>query len=472
MIPAFAFAGRHVAVFGLGSSGRSAARALAAGGAIVHAWDDGEAARAQAEAAGVPLDDINRRDWSLFAALVLAPGVALHRPQPHRVVELARVTGVEIIGDIELFARAAATAPSHLKPKIVGVTGTNGKSTTTALIGHIAASCGRDAQVGGNIGTPALDLEPFHGGAVYVLEVSSYQLDLTYAFKPDVGVLLNLAPDHLDRHGDMASYVTAKRRLFAQQSSEDWAVIGVDDNHARTIATEMRAARGPRVIPVSASRALASGVHAVGGVLYDAIDGRLEEIVDLRLAPCLVGRHNWQNAAAAYAAARALGLDPRRIAQALLTFTGLAHRLEEVARAGPVRFINDSKATNPNAARQALASYENIYWIAGGRPKPGGVEELFPLMPRVSKAYLIGEAAESFAAQLRGRAVIEIARDLETAIAAAARDAAKSPRPDPVVLLSPACASFDQFKNFEHRGDVFRALAQALPGAVAREPTA
>jgi len=396
---------------------------------------------------------------------VLAPGVPL-TVKPHRVVELARLTGTPILGDVELFARALANKHPASRGKVIAITGTNGKSTTTALIGHILRCCGCDAQVGGNIGRPVLDLDPPHPGAVYVLELSSFQLDLTDTLAPSVSVLLNVSPDHLDRHGDMDAYVAAKMRVFAKQTSSDHAIICVDDAYGQRIATDLRGAPdGPALTAVSAGRALGRGVHAVGGVLFDATDGRAVEAVDLRRAPALLGRHNWQNAAAGYAAARLLGQEPAEIAKAIYSFPGLPHRMEEVGRVGSVRFINDSKATNAGSTRQALASFENSFWIAGGRAKGGAFEELTPLMPRVAKAYLIGESAETLAAQLKGRVIAEICRDLKTAVAHASADAAKSTRADPVVLLSPSCASFDQFDNYEHRGESFREYVHALPGA-------
>jgi len=452
-------------VFGLGASGLSAARALKAGGAHPIVWDDGEASRGVAAAQGFEVVNLLERDWADIAALVLAPGVPL-TVKPHRVVELARLTGTPILGDVELFARALANKHPASRGKVIAITGTNGKSTTTALIGHILRCCGCDAQVGGNIGRPVLDLDPPHPGAVYVLELSSFQLDLTDTLAPSVSVLLNVSPDHLDRHGDMDAYVAAKMRVFAKQTSSDHAIICVDDAYGQRIATDLRGAPdGPALTAVSAGRALGRGVHAVGGVLFDATDGRAVEAVDLRRAPALLGRHNWQNAAAGYAAARLLGQEPAEIAKAIYSFPGLPHRMEEVGRVGSVRFINDSKATNAGSTRQALASFENSFWIAGGRAKGGAFEELTPLMPRVAKAYLIGESAETLAAQLKGRVIAEICRDLKTAVAHASADAAKSTRADPVVLLSPSCASFDQFDNYEHRGESFREYVHALPGA-------
>ncbi len=461
MIAITEFAGREVAVFGLARSGLSAARALAAGGAIVHAWDDNEAARAAADAAGVPLSDINQRDWRNFAALVLSPGIPLTHPRPHRVVELARAVGVPIVGDIELFARAVNALPAHARPKIVGVTGTNGKSTTTSLIGHILQSAGRDVRVGGNIGAGVLGLEPLHAGAIYVLELSSYQLDLTESLRCSVAVFLNLTPDHLDRHGDMAGYLAAKTRIFRNQGAGDMAVVGVDDAHGARICTELTSMRR-NVSPVSAGQALSRGVSTLGGRLYDAQGGRAELVMNLADAITLPGRHNAQNVAAAYAAARALGVSVRDIAAAIATFPGLAHRLELAGAVEGVRFINDSKATNAEATAQALAVYPRVYWIAGGKAKDGGIESLARFFPRVVKAYLIGEAAPLFAAALNGHTPSAQCGTMDKAVAQAFRDARAARDSEAVVLLSPACASFDQFKDFEARGDHFKSLVAAL----------
>lgn len=467
MIPVTEFAGRDVAVFGLARSGLSAARALAAGGAIVHAWDDSETARAQAEAEGVPLSNINERDWRSFAALILSPGIPLRLPRPHRVVELAQAVGVPVMGDIELFARAVNALPAHARPRIVGVTGTNGKSTTTALIGHILREAGRDAHVGGNIGAGVLGLDPLHAGAIYVLELSSYQLDLTESLRCTVSVFLNLTPDHLDRHGDMAGYLAAKKRIFLNQGAGDTAVIGVDDAYGAQVCTELRT--GARnVVAVSAGQALGRGVSTLGGRLYDALHARAELVMDLGAAPALPGRHNAQNIAAAYAAARALGLTAREVVAGIASFPGLEHRLERVGEVDGVRFVNDSKATNADAAAQALACYKRIYWIAGGKAKDGGLEAIEPFLPRIAKAYLIGEAAPVFAVALNGKAPTVQCGVLDKAVAQAFKDARAAREADAVVLLSPACASFDQFKDFEDRGQRFKALVAAL-GEVVRE---
>jgi UDP-N-acetylmuramoylalanine--D-glutamate ligase len=461
MIPVRGFEGRTVAVFGLARTGLAAARALIAGGAQVALWDEKPAARAQAEAAGLPVVDLSSADWSQFAAVMLSPGVPLTHPEPHWTVKKAREAGVEILGDIELFARTVNAAPEHKRPKIVAITGTNGKSTTTALIAHICAQAGRDVRMGGNIGYGVLGLEDMHGGAVYVLELSSYQLDLTTSLHPDVSVLLNISPDHLERHGTMENYVAAKRRILLNQGKGDTAVIGVDDPWGQQICTEITAANRRTIVPISASKAMSRGVWALDGLLYDASGERAAEMADLKRARSLPGRHNWQNACAAYAAAKGLGIAASEAAEHLMTFPGLAHRMETVGHIGKVRFVNDSKATNADAARQAMSSYPKFYWIAGGQPKTGGIDSLADLFGRVEKAYLIGEAAPAFAEVLKGKAPASLSGTIEQATAHAYTDAAASGQ-EAIVLLSPACASFDQFADFEARGEAFRAAVQRL----------
>jgi UDP-N-acetylmuramoylalanine--D-glutamate ligase len=464
MIPVRGFEGKTVAVFGLARTGLAAARALVAGGAQVAVWDEKPASRAAAEAEGFPVVDLATADWSQFAALMLSPGVPLTHPKPHWTVEMARAAGVEIVGDMELFARTVNAAPEHRRPKIVAITGTNGKSTTTALIGHVCAQAGRDVRIGGNIGVGVLDLEDMHGGAVYVLEMSSYQLDLTSSLHADVTVILNLSPDHLERHGSMEGYVTAKRRILANQGKGDTAVIGVDDPWGQQICTEITAANRRTIVPISASKAMGRGIYVLNGLLYDATGERAQEVADLNRARSLPGRHNWQNAAAAYAAAKGLGIAPDEAAEHLLTFPGLAHRMETVATLGRVRFVNDSKATNADAARQALSSYPKSFWIAGGLAKTDGIAPLADLFPRISKAYLIGEAGPAFAQTLAGKAPAAEVGTLEAAVAQAYADAAASGQ-DAIVLLSPACASFDQYADFEERGEAFRFAVQRLAHA-------
>jgi UDP-N-acetylmuramoylalanine--D-glutamate ligase len=382
---------------------------------------------------------------------------------------LADAVGVPVVSDIELFARAVNALPATQRPKLVGVTGTNGKSTTSALIAHILSEAGKEVRLGGNIGAAILDLPPPHPGAVYVIELSSYQLDLTSSLRLDVAVWLNTAPDHLDRHGDMNAYVAAKRRVFLNQGAADWAVIGVDDAYCARICTELTRASVQHVTQISSGQALGRGVCALDGKLIDARSGRSEVVADLALAPALAGKHNAQNAAAAYAVARALGVDQRTIVAALTSFAGLPHRLERVGAVEGVRFINDSKATNANAAAQALAVYPRVYWIVGGVAKEGGIKELAPFFPRIVKAYLIGQSAGAFSRTLRNKVAVAKAGDLETAVNLAFADARASGEPDPVVLLSPACASFDQFTSYEDRGDQFKKFVAALAEATPQE---
>lgn len=460
MIPVTAYRGRRVAVFGLGRTGITAARALLAGGAHVSAWDDNEASREAAMAAGLELDDLNRRDWGDIAALVLSPGIPLTHPAPHRMVGLARAVGAPVIGDMELFAQAIAGTPDVT---VIGITGTNGKSTTTALIGHILKSAGRDVRVGGNIGEAVLGLEPPRPGAIYVLELSSYQLDLVESLRCQIAVFLNLTPDHIDRHGDMSGYRAAKERIFTNQATGDTAIVGVDDEQTCSVCTGLKARAGLNVIPVSSQRLVSFGVYALAGKLHDDLGkGGPKAVLDLVRAASLPGSHNAQNAAAAYAAVRAAGVSTSDAVAGIMSFPGLPHRQERVGEAGSLLFVNDSKATNAEAAAQALGCYHDIFWIAGGQAKAGGIESLKPFFRRIRKAYLIGQDAERLASQLGSGVPHMIAGTLERAVQCAAIDAAESGHRRPVVLLSPACASFDQFRSYEHRGDTFRALVTDL----------
>ncbi|MFM8678031.1 MAG: UDP-N-acetylmuramoyl-L-alanine--D-glutamate ligase [Alphaproteobacteria bacterium] len=456
-VPVSCFARSRVAVLGLGRSGIAAAEALRAGGAEVLAWDDGAAAREAAAARGIACIDPATADWTEMRALVISPGIPHLHPAPHPLAARARALGVEIIGDIELLARSAAPA------RWIGITGTNGKSTTTALVGHVLAHAGLGCAVGGNIGVPALSLPRQDADGTYVLEMSSYQLELCPSARFDVAVLLNITPDHLDRHGGMDGYVAAKLRIFASGGGARLAVVGVDDATCEGIAARLEQEPGREVVRVSAARRLARGVSCIGGILVDAMSGTPAEVADLRGIATLPGQHNWQNAAAAYAACRAAGVPPARIAAALATYPGLPHRQEIAGEARGVRFVNDSKATNADAAAKALGCYDAIWWIAGGIAKEGGIAPLAPFFPRIRKAYLIGEAATEFARTLAGAGVAhEVSTTLERAGAHAARDAASATGARPVVLLSPACASFDQFRDFEARGARFRALVAEL----------
>ena len=451
MTPVETLRGESVALFGLGGSGLSTAQALVAGGAAVAAWDDSPAARERAAAAGVVVVDLAQADWRSFRVFVLAPGVPLTHPKPHWTVNLADQAGVPIIGDIELFVRErGARAPDA---PFAAITGTNGKSTTTALIAHVLKEAGREVAMGGNIGKPVLDLPPPAAGRTHVVECSSYQIDLAPSLAPSVGLLINITPDHLDRHGDLARYAAIKERLVA---NADVALVGVDDEPCREIHTRLKArAGGPRIIAVSGAGSALADVWVSEHRVMER--GEALPAADLTRARALRGAHNGQNAAFAYAAARALGVGRERIVRAFETFPGLAHRMEEVGRFGRVLFINDSKATNADAAEKALLTFHDIHWILGGRPKTGGVEPLRPLFPRVAKAYLIGEASDEFARTLADAVPFERYANLCAATEEAAEDATQSRAGEPVVLLSPACASFDQFTNFEARGDAFRA---------------
>jgi UDP-N-acetylmuramoylalanine--D-glutamate ligase len=450
MTPATSFRGQRVALFGLGGSGLSTAKALLAGGADVVAWDDGAAAIEKAKAAGVTVADLHDQDFAQFSSLILAPGVPLTHPKPHWTVDKAKAAGVEIIGDIEVFSRERALLDADAP--FVAITGTNGKSTTTALIGHILRQAGLNAEIGGNIGTPILDLDPPGAGRVHVIECSSYQIDLAPSLAPTVGILMNLSEDHLERHGTMENYAAIKERLVA---NADTAVIGIDDPMSSAIADRVAAA-GIYVERISQKQPVTVGVYAQGTRL---IRGQtVDQIADLTGIGSLRGAHNAQNAAAAMAACLALGLSPEVISRGLQTFPGLAHRMEQVGHAGKALIVNDSKATNADSAAQALASFpSDIFWILGGRAKTGGIDSLREFFPRVAKAYLIGEAAHEFAATLSGTPH-EIVHTMDRAVEAAVRDALASSAKEPVVLLSPACASFDQYPNFEVRGDDFRRL--------------
>jgi UDP-N-acetylmuramoylalanine--D-glutamate ligase len=456
LIPFTTFSGKSVALFGLGGSGFATARALMAGGALVVAWDDNPAGVEKAQAAGIETADLRDCDFSGFAALILAPGVPLTHPKPHWCVELAKIASVEIIGDIELFARERrAIAPDA---PFIAITGTNGKSTTTALIAHILQHAGRDVQLGGNIGTAVALLEPLQDARFYVVECSSYQIDLAPSLKPGVGILLNLSPDHLDRHGTMAHYSAVKRRLV---EGAELAVVSVDDERCATIAAELQEA-GHKVVPVSKDRVLEHGIFGQGSKLIDAASAAV--VADIGAVRALRGAHNMQNAAAAIAACQAVGLSNDEIAAGLCSFPGLVHRMEPVGHLGKVLFVNDSKATNGEAAAQALDSFDHIFWIAGGLSKEGGIELLRPWFPAIARAYLIGEAAPEFSATLGDDVPYEISGTLDQAVAHAANDAAMSVFDEPVVLLAPASASFDQFPNFEQRGFAFKDMANALDG--------
>lgn len=462
MIETNAFAKADVAVFGLARSGLPSVKTLVRGDARVFAWDDNEANREAARAEGAVIKPYAEWPWAKLKALVLSPGVPLTHPEPHAVVLAAKDANVEIIGDVEIFAREIRTDRNEDGgAPVIAITGTNGKSTTTALIGHILSQCGFTAEIGGNIGKPVLELAAPAAKTIYVLEISSYQIDLSPSLTPDVAVLTNVTPDHIDRHGTLENYAAVKARLLEQAARSGRVCIGVDDALTSSIYTQLSSNGGAEAVPVSVGKVLGRGVFALDGALYDAQGQRAAKVMDLASATYLPGAHNWQNAALAYAAVKPFVKDSRAIVEAIASFPGLQHRMEDVGRIGKVRFINDSKATNADAAQRALVCFDDIYWIAGGRAKEGGIESLRPLFNRVRKAYLIGEAADDFANTL-GSTPHENSRTLDHAVELAYADARNSGSISPVVLLSPACASFDQFKDYEQRGDMYRDLVAQL----------
>jgi UDP-N-acetylmuramoylalanine--D-glutamate ligase len=455
MIDLSVLKGGSYVVLGLARSGLTTVRALMAAGVDCVAWDDNAESREQAAKLGARLVEPDRIDWHPVTALVISPGIPNLLPKPHPVAAAARAAGKPLICDVELLARAQ---PDN---RYVAVTGTNGKSTTTALIGHILQSAGAACEVGGNIGRSALDLAPLDRHGIYVLELSSYQLELLQTFRAHVAVWLNITPDHIDRHGDMAGYVAAKEHIFDRQRDGDCVVMGVDDDFSRNAFAKV--AKRPRIgaVPVALDRPIASGISFRAGKLIDA-DGYLANFTEVATLP---GDHNAQNAACAWAACRWLRISREEILKGLETYPGLPHRQERVAALGKVTYVNDSKATNADATARALSSYRNIYWIIGGQAKEGGVAPLEPWFDRIRYAFLIGEASDLFATQLAGRLPFERCGDLQSALNAAHKRAQAEATEPAVVLLSPACASWDQWKSYEHRGDAFRAMARALPGA-------
>ncbi len=449
-------AGGTFAVLGLGRSGAATAETLIRSGAHVLAWDDSETARA-----AVPADilfDLKDADWSSIVALVMSPGIPLTHPTPHPVAAAAKAAGKPIISDIELLAMAQPGA------RFVCITGTNGKSTTTTLIAHVLKAAGRKVEVGGNLGQAALSLMPLGPDGIYVLELSSYQLEITPTPIADVALLLNITPDHLDRHGGMDGYIAAKAQILRPKGKSSLGIIGVDDEPCRSFFAKLKDGER-RLIPISVEKNLAGGAYVdKDGRLFDAIRGEAKPVMDLKSVARLPGKHNWQNAVAAFVAAKALGLDQSEIVAGFESYPGLAHRQELVATLNGVRYINDSKATNADAAEKALACYDSIYWIIGGKPKEGGLAGLEPYYNRIRHGFLIGEAAAAFNKQINRAFPTSLCGTMEKALTEAHALAQRETRPGAVVLLSPACASFDQYPNFEIRGNRFRALVEEIAG--------
>lgn len=463
MIVVQAYPGKRVGVLGMGRSGLAAAAALEAGGATPVCWDDSETGQDAARSAGFAVQDLSREaPYSDLGALIVSPGIPHLYPRPHPAIERAWAAGVPVDNDIGLFFREmfawepAMDDDGEIAPIVIAVTGSNGKSTCTALIHHVLREAGREVQLGGNIGVGALSLAYPRSRDVIVLELSSYQTDLARILTPDIGVFLNLSDDHLDRHAGHGGYFAAKKRLFRNGPK---SVIGVDEAEGRALVNEL-AGVAEAVVPISSEASLKNQEWSIflrKKHLVEHRGGKQVTSFDLREAPALRGAHNAQNAAAAFAACRLVGLGPRQIEPGLRSFPGLAHRLEQIAEIGGVRFVNDSKATNADAAEKALLSFDRIRWIVGGKPKDGGIESLLPLMDRVEKSYLIGEAAGAFAAQLGDHPTIN-AETIDNAVALAMADAVEGE----TILLAPACASFDQYPNFEVRGDAFRAAVERL----------
>ncbi len=458
MIPVREFAGQRVAVLGMGRSGRATARALASGEAEAICWDDRPESRVAAEGQGFRVESLTRDEtWTDIACLVVSPGIPHLYPEPHPLVRVAWRHGVPVDNDVGLFFRNWVTTDRDgfdVFPRVVCVTGSNGKSTTTALIGHLLGNADRRVQTGGNIGRPVLDLDPVSDGEVVVLELSSYQIELARTLAPDVAVFLNFSPDHLDRHGGVGGYFAAKRRLFSDGDAER-LVIGIDDLEGEFLAARAHdgLSDADSLIRISARRPIDSGGWSVSvrkGFLVENRRGRQVASIDLRGIRNLRGTHNWQNACAAFAVCRSFGLSPKALRRGLDSFPGLPHRCQVVGEHGGVSFVNDSKATNADAAARALSVYRNIRWIAGGRAKDGGIASISGELDNVRKIYLVGESADLFRRQLGGRNLV-----MSGTIAEAVNSAAKEAEPGDVVLLSPAAASFDQFTDFEARGDAF-----------------
>ncbi|HKL55601.1 MAG TPA: UDP-N-acetylmuramoyl-L-alanine--D-glutamate ligase [Roseovarius sp.] len=457
MIEVQGVAGQRVAVLGLGRSGLSAARALRAGGAQVLAWDDSPEAREKALEEEFEINDLTRDGaFDGIAMLIVSPGIPHLYPRPNKVVANALRAGVAVDNDIGLFFRsfaAAGWAAHDVPPRVVAVTGSNGKSTTSALIHHVLQEAGKDVQLAGNIGRGVLDIDPPGDGGVVVLELSSYQTELARALTPDVAVFTNLSADHLDRHAGLGGYFAAKRRLFAE-GGPDRAVIGVDEPEGLFLAGQMAEAPGDdRVIRVSVNRKLAGpgwSVFARKGFLSEYRKGRQAGAIDMRDIKGLPGEHNHQNACAAYAACRTLGLSPKVIERAFQSFGGLPHRSQLIAEKDGVKFVNDSKATNVDSAFKALKAFGKIRWICGGLEKEGGLSALAPALEHVTKAYVIGREAAEFSLQLEG-----VEAEICTTMARAVEAAMNEAQPGETVLLAPAAASFDQYDNFEKRGDDF-----------------
>jgi UDP-N-acetylmuramoylalanine--D-glutamate ligase len=447
MITPLPFKNKRVAVLGLGRSGKSVCHALARVKAEVLAWDDIESARQGAKKEGIPLVDLTAIEWDSIDHLILSPGIPHHYPAPHPLVARAQIAGIRPINDIEMLCLSQPQA------KYIGITGTNGKSTTTSLIGHILKESGKRFEMGGNLGIPVMDLEPLDSTGTYVLEVSSYQLETAPSLHPNVSILLNITPDHLDRHGGMEGYIAAKKLIYRNTTHKDTLIISIDDPHCLAIYENLKTSQKAKSLPISVCRVVPEGIYVQKGVLFE----KSQPILDLNQLSRLKGQHNWQNIAASYSALRASGLESEVIIKGIVSFPGLSHRQQVIAHHKNVTFVNDSKATNAEAVAKALACYQDkpLYWLLGGRAKEGGIVSLESYFPNFQYAYVYGEAGPAFALTLEGKVPYTLCTTLQEAVEEATRQAFQDQHPNAVVLLSPACASFDQFRDFEARGEAF-----------------
>lgn len=454
MIIPTCFEGQKIVVLGLGRSGQTVAQALMNAGVNVMAWDDQGEAREIAQNKGIPLIPSEVLKWEEVDHLILSPGIPHNYPAPHPLVAQAQKAGLKPISDLDVLYQSQPEA------NYIGITGTNGKSTTTSLIGHILKDCGLIAEIGGNLGIPVMELNPLKGEGTYVLEVSSYQLEISPSLHFDTSVLLNITPDHLERHGGMDGYIAAKKLIYKNKTHQDILVISVDDPYCLTIYEALRESGTIGLLPISTCKTLSNGIYVKEGILYE----NSQPIIDLRRFDRLKGQHNWQNAVATYGVLKSRGVEEESIIRGMETFPGLAHRQQRVANHRNVVFINDSKATNADAVAKALICYQgsSIYWILGGRPKEGGITSLMPFFSMIEHAFLYGEAASNFALTLEGRLPYTSCKTLEEAVDKASSMAFRSEKADAVILLSPACASYDQFRDFEIRGEAFCQYVQRI----------
>lgn len=450
------FSGKKFGVLGLGKSGSATALALQNNGAQVVAWDDISESRKSAESQGIVIKPFDTIMLSGLDVLVVSPGVPLTYPKPHPVIVLAKELNIPLTGDLDLFYKA------HQNVNFIGITGTNGKSTTTSLIGHILKQAQCDVTVGGNIGTPVLELDTISENGIGVLEVSSYQLDINPQLKFKVALLLNITPDHLDRHGNFENYVQTKKKIFQHQTVNDFAIIGIDSPACYAIARDLEQNAQQKVIKLSIERVIPGAYYTQNGVLFDNTFKQVRAIVDFKDLSRLKGQHNWQNAAAAYIACHVLGIPDGQIIEGLKTFPGLVHRQEFVASHDHIQFINDSKATNGEACAKALVCFDNIYWILGGLPKQDGLTATIPYFSKIKHVFLIGKAASEFAEELKGKVPYTHCEVLEKAVLAAYAQAKLDQLPNATILLSPACASWDQYPSFEVRGNEFKKIVAQL----------